>query len=113
MTMFFFRKKPANSITVLPHPRICPAGEVVPVAVGKSIAETLLNHDISISHSCQLQCACTTCHVYVMEGGAYVTRMNEEEDRMLKNVQDRTQWSRLACQAVFEGGGDVVVEIRE
>lgn len=111
--MFFFKKKAANTITVLPHPNICPSGEVVPAAVGKSIAETLLDHDINLSHSCQLQCACTTCHVYVMDGSAYVNGMNDEEDRMLKNTPDRAKWSRLACQAVFEGGGDVVVEIRE
>ncbi len=111
--MFFFKKKPAHSITILPHPAICPSGEVVPATVGKSIAEILLANDVEISHSCQLQCACTTCHVYVMEGGHYVKYMNDEEDRMLNNTKDRSKWSRLACQAVFEGGGDVVVEIRE
>ncbi len=111
--MFFFKKKPANSITVLPHRSICPNGEVVPAEVGKSIAETLIKHHVDISHSCQLQCACTTCHVYVMEGSTHINRMDDEEDRMLRNTPDRARWSRLACQAVFEGGGDVVVEIRE
>lgn len=111
--MFFFKKKPANTITVLPHPGICPSGEVIPAIVGKSIAETLIKNDVDISHSCQLQCACTTCHVYVMEGSSYVNRINQEEDRMLNHANDRARWSRLACQAVFEGGGDVVVEIRE
>ncbi len=111
--MFFFKKKPANTITVLPHPGICPSGEVVPAVVGKSIAEALLDQDVEISHSCQLQCACTTCHVYVMEGDNHVTRMRDDEERMLKNTHGRTGWSRLACQAVFEGGGDIVVEIRE
>jgi 2Fe-2S ferredoxin len=111
--MFFFKKKSPHSVTVLPHRSICPTGELVPAIAGKSIAEMLIRHDVDISHSCQLQCACTTCHVYVMEGSHHINRMNDEEDRMLKNVPDRTQWSRLACQAVFEGGGDVVVEIRE
>jgi len=111
--MFFFKKKPANTIIVLPHPSVCPAGDVAPALPGKSIAEALIDHDINLSHSCQLQCACTTCHVYVMEGSAYVNGMNDEEDRILKSVPDRAQWSRLACQAVFEGGGNVVVEIRE
>lgn len=112
--MFFFKKKkPANAITVLPHPSICPSGEVVPAVIGKSIAEALIANDVDISHSCQLQCACTTCHVYVMEGGGNISRMKDEEDRMLKNTPDRARWSRLACQAVYEGGGDLVVEIRE
>ena len=111
--MWFFKKKSPYSITILPHRSICPGGEVVPAFAGKSIAELLIANDVDISHSCQLQCACTTCHVYVMEGSHHINRMNDEEDRMLKNVPDRAQWSRLACQAVFEGGGDVVVEIRE
>lgn len=111
--MFFFKKKSPYSITVLPHLSICPSGEVVPAFAGKSIAELLIEHDVHISHSCQLQCACTTCHVYVMEGSSHVTGMKDDENHMLNNVPDRAQWSRLACQAVFEGGGNVVIEIRE
>jgi 2Fe-2S ferredoxin len=111
--MFFFKKKASNSITILPHPVICPAGEVVPAVVGKSIAKILLDKDVEISHSCQLQCACTTCHVYIMEGGEFVSKMGDEENRLLDNTSDRQRWSRLSCQAVFNGGGDLVVEIRE
>ena len=110
--MFFFKKKPANTITVLPAPGICPAGDVVPAVIGKSIVENLLASNIEISHSCQMQCACTTCHVYVMEGGASVSRMGAEENKLLNQTQDRQSWSRLGCQAVYEGGGDLVVEIR-
>lgn len=111
--MFFFKKKSPYSVTVLPHRSICPSGEIIPATIGKSIAEILIGNDVDISHSCQLQCACTTCHVYLMEGERHVTSMKDDEDRMLKNVQDRSQWSRLACQAVFEGSGNLVVEIRE
>lgn len=110
--MFFFKRKPAHTITVLPHPGVCPAGEVVPAVPGKSIVELLLADDVAISHSCQMQCACTTCHVYVLEGAQFVTPMGEEEDRMLKQTLDRQRWSRLGCQAVFEGGGNMVIEIR-
>lgn len=109
--MFFFKKKPAHSITVLPHPGICPEGEIVPVEPGKSIAEALLKRGVEIDHSCQLQCSCTTCHVHVMEGAAHLSPMEGEEDRMLNNTDRRDRFSRLACQAVFQGGGDVVVEI--
>ncbi|OIQ77341.1 2Fe-2S ferredoxin [mine drainage metagenome] len=110
--MFFFRKAPAHTVTVLPNPEVCPAGEVVPAMSGKSVVEILLDGDVEISHSCQMQCACTTCHIYVMEGEQFMTPMGAEEDRMLDQIQDRRRWSRLACQTVFEGGGDVVVEIR-
>lgn len=111
--MFFFKKKSAHQITVLPHPVICPSGEIVPAVVGKSVAEALLEKGVEISHSCQLQCACTTCHVYLMEGAPYVAPMNAEEDRMLNSTNERQRWSRLACQAVFNGGGNLVVELRD
>ncbi|TSA49228.1 MAG: ISC system 2Fe-2S type ferredoxin [Nitrosomonadales bacterium] len=111
--MFFFGKKPAHSITILPHAAICPSGDIVPASTGKSIAETLVAKGVEISHSCQYQCACTTCHVYVMEGGEFLTPMDAEEDRMLATTQNRQRWSRLSCQAVYNGKGDVVIDICE
>lgn len=110
--MFFFNKKPAHTITILPHPDVCPSGDIVPAVQGKSIVENLLDKHVEISHSCQMQCACITCHVYVIEGGQYISAMQEDESKELAKTQDRQQWSRLACQAVFEGGGNLIVEIR-
>lgn len=109
--MFFFGKKPAHNIIVLPHPGICPAGEAVPALVGKSIAETLVDKGVELNHSCQFQCSCTTCHIHVMEGQDYLSRKDTEEDRMLATTNIDQQRSRLACQAIYSGGGDVVIEI--
>lgn len=111
--MFFFGKKPAHNIIVLPHPGICPAGEAVRAIVGKSIAETLLAKGVEIDHSCQLQCSCTTCHVFVMEGHDYLSRKDAEEDRMLASTKVDQRRSRLACQSIYNGGGDVVIEIAD
>jgi len=110
--MFFFGKKSAHHIVVLLHPTICPSGEVVPAAIGKSIAETLVAAGVELSHSCQFQCACTTCHVFVMEGAAYLSAKGAEEESMLAGTESDARWSRLACLSVFQGGGDLVVEIR-
>lgn len=107
----FGKKKP--SITVLPHARICPSGDIVKGRPGMSIAETLVAADVDIGHSCQYQCSCTTCHVHVMEGQAHLSPMHEEERLVLSRATGLTQWSRLACQCVFQGGGDVVIEIVE
>jgi len=111
--MFFFGKKPTHNIIVLPHPGICPAGEAVPAIVGKSIAETLVGKEVEISHSCQFQCSCTTCHIFVMEGDAYLNRKDAEEDRMLATTKVDRRRSRLACQTIYSGGGDVVIEIAD
>lgn len=110
--MIFFKKKPAHTITILPHPEVCPTGEIVPAIQGKSIVENLLENDVEISHSCQMQCACTTCHVYIIEGGQFVSSIENDENNELDRTQDRQRWSRLGCQAVFEGGGNLVIEIR-
>jgi len=110
--MFFFKKKPAQTITVLPHPRICPSGEVVAALPGRPVVESLLKGGVDISHSCQMQCSCTTCHIYLMEGTESVTPMDAEENRVLDGAPDRARWSRLACQTVVAGKGDLVVEIR-
>lgn len=109
--MFSIFKKSVHHITILPHASLCPEGEIVPARAGVSLAETLLKHGVEISHSCQLQCACTTCHVHVMEGSSCLSPMAAEEARMLQRSGQRDSFSRLACQAVFQGGGDVVLEI--
>jgi len=111
--MFFFAKKPAHSIIILPHPGICPAGEAVPAIVGKSIAEVLVDKRVEINHSCQFQCSCTTCHVHVMEGQDYLSRKDAEEERMLASTRIDQRRSRLACQCIYGGGGNVVIEIPE
>jgi hypothetical protein len=50
---------------------------------------------------CQMQCACITCHIYVIEGGQCITAMDDDENSELFNAQGRQGWSRLACQAFF------------
>jgi 2Fe-2S ferredoxin len=110
--MLFFKKKPAHTITILPHPQVCPSGEIVPAVPGKSIVENLLDNDVEISHSCQMQCACLTCHIYIIEGEQWVSNMQDDENTELTKAQDRQHWSRLGCQAAFNGGGNLVIEIR-
>lgn len=96
--MFFFGKNPAHPIVVLPHPELCPSGEAVSASV-------------ELSYSCQFQCSCSTCHVFVMEGGEHLSSKGTEEAQMLAGTESDERWSRLACQSAFRGGGDLVVEI--
>ena len=51
-----------TQIIVLPHVEVCPDGAVIEAEPGQSICEALLAHDIDIEHSCEMSCACTTCH---------------------------------------------------
>lgn len=97
-------------IIFLPHEEICPEGAVIEVKPGISICDAALQNDIEIEHACEKSCACTTCHVYVREGGESLTEATDEEDDLLDKAWGLEPDSRLSCQAVV-GDADLVVEI--
>ena len=74
-----------------------------------SILDVALNFGVALEHSCGGNCACTTCHVIVREGDAYLSPMEDLEADRLDMAEGLTLHSRLACQALVHG--DVVVEI--
>jgi len=97
-------------LTVLPHEEICPAGTTIEAEAGKSICETLLEHDIPIEHACELSCACTTCHVIVRKGFESLDPSDEDEDDLLDKAWGLTPTSRLSCQAIVRDA-DLTIEI--
>ncbi len=76
-----------------------------------SILDLALGNDIEIDHACGGVNACSTCHVWIREGGDSCEEPEETEEDMLDNAPGVTEASRLACQAVPNGSCDVVVEI--
>ena len=56
-------------------------------------------------------CACSTCHVYVLAGGALLSEMEDEENDILDKAFDVRSTSRLGCQAKVEREGVIDVEI--
>jgi 2Fe-2S ferredoxin len=97
-------------IIFLPHEEICPEGAVIEVEAGISICDAALQHDIEIEHACEKSCACTTCHVYVREGGDSLNEATEDEDDLLDKAWGLEPDSRLSCQALV-GKEDLVIEI--
>ena len=97
-------------IIVLPHEEICPEGAVFEVEPGITICDAALQQGIEIEHACEKSCACTTCHVYVREGGDTLNEAEEEEDDLLDKAWGLDPDSRLSCQAVV-AEQDLVVEI--
>ena len=65
-----------------------------------SILDVLLANGIPLEHACGGNCACTTCHVIVKQGGNALTPNEEEEDDLLDKAPGLTPTSRLGCQAV-------------
>jgi len=97
-------------IIFLPHEEICPEGAVIEAEPGMSICDAALKNGIEIEHACEKSCACTTCHVYIREGGASLPESEEEEDDLLDRAWGLDPDSRLSCQ-VMVADQDLVVEI--
>ena len=97
-------------IIILPHPDLCPEGDVIEAKQGESICNTLLKNHIDIEHACDQVCACTTCHVIVKEGFNSLNPSEENEDDMLDKAWGLTPQSRLSCQAVVQDQ-DLTIEL--
>ncbi len=77
----------------------------------RSILDVAINFGVPLEHACGGNCACTTCHVVVRKGAECLSAMEEAEEDRLDLAADLTLHSRLACQAVVEKEGEIVVEI--
>ena len=60
----------------------------------------LLNH-IHLNHNCGGVCACTTCHIYVEQGEAYIDEISEREEDYIDRATNPRLNSRLACQCLL------------
>ena len=87
------------TITILPHPELCPQGARISALPGTTLCEALLDNDIEIEHACDMSCACTTCHVVVREGYASLGEPDESEEDLLDRAWGLEPQSRLSCQA--------------
>ena len=99
-----------TQIIFLPHEELCPEGMVIEAEPGTTICDAALKEGIEIEHACEKSCACTTCHVYVREGGESLNENTDEEDDMLDKAWGLDPDSRLSCQTIV-GDTDLVVEI--
>ena len=99
-----------TQLIFLPHEEICPEGAVIEVAPGTTICDAALANGIEIEHACEKSCACTTCHVYVREGGQSLNEPTEDEEDLLDKAWGLEPDSRLSCQSRV-GEIDLVIEI--
>lgn len=99
-----------SKITVLPHAEICPEGTTFEAPEGANLIQELLSRGIRIEHACEMQCACTTCHVYVREGFDDLTPATEKEEDLLDKAWGLDLDSRLSCQTIVPSC-DLVIEL--
>jgi ferredoxin, 2Fe-2S len=82
------------------------------IKAGQTILEIALAHNIHLQHQCGGVCTCTTCHIYIHSGSAYVAPPSRRETHFLQKVMHRKAESRLACQCLLlNSTGNIVVAI--
>jgi ferredoxin, 2Fe-2S len=74
----------------------------------ESFLDVAMNHGIHLEHACGGSCACTTCHLYIVEGEENLSEPEDNELDRLDTAWDLRTNSRLGCQAIIKG--DVVAE---
>ncbi len=83
----------------MPKVTFLPGNLTVDAALGETILEVALNHDIPLQHACGGFCACTTCHLQVESDPSALEPMESEEQDRLETTDGLTAKSRLGCQA--------------
>jgi len=82
------------------------------VESNQSILEVALKNDIELHHNCGGVCACSTCHLYIDNGEAFVEELSDKEEDFIDRAVNPRLNSRLGCQCVLHNGaGDVVVTL--
>ena len=96
------RKELVVDPAALPYGRTGEPGSIMDLATGAGV---------EIDHACGGVCACATCHVYVSSGLGTCNAATDDEEDMLDTARAVTPESRLSCQCVPDGSGDLLVVI--
>lgn len=84
----------------------------VEVPEGTTLLEAAEKAGAKVGHSCGGVCACSTCHLWVVEGFETLSDQDDAEMDRLDMAFDVRPTSRLGCQAIV-GREDVEVQITE
>ena len=85
--------------------------QIVEVKPGTSILEAAEECGARVGHACGGNLACSTCHVYVLQGAQLLSEMEDEENDILDKAFDVKSTSRLGCQSTIQKEGTIEVEI--
>jgi 2Fe-2S ferredoxin len=83
----------------------------VNVRQGQSVLDAAAKANVPLGSACGGVCACSTCHVHVTAGGAFLSAQSVDEADIIEKAFDVRGTSRLACQARVIREGTIDVEI--
>lgn len=95
----------------MPKVRFEPDGIEVEVPVGASLLEASHAGGAQVGSACGGVCACSTCHVYVKQGGEALAPASDREEDIMDKAFDVRPNSRLGCQSKIQRDVTVVCEI--
>lgn len=81
------------------------------IASGQSILEVALDNNIELHHNCGMVCACSTCHLYVQSGEAYLEELTDKEEDFIDRARNPKINSRLGCQCILLDNNSGTVEV--
>jgi 2Fe-2S ferredoxin len=79
--------------------------------LGESLLEIALDNGINIEHACGGVCACSTCHVYVEQGGEALSESTEAEEDRVEEAPGLQRNSRLSCQCIIRANAPIVIRV--
>lgn len=83
----------------------------LPIAEGESVLDVCLDNGIELQHNCGGVCGCSTCHLYVVSGLNNLQDISDREEDFIDRAVNPRINSRLGCQCIIAGGGDIEVTI--
>jgi 2Fe-2S ferredoxin len=90
---------------------ILPSGKSVEVAAGTTLLVAILAAEETLTHNCEGNASCGTCHIFVQEGRKGLSKVAREENERLDTIVGVSSKSRLACQATVLGTENIKVEL--
>lgn len=66
-----------------------------------TVLEATEMHEVHLNHNCGGVCACSTCHIYVLEGEDSLEEISDKEENYIDRAINPRINSRLACQCLI------------
>lgn len=83
------------------------------VSLGTTMLEAARACGAPEGDACGGVCACSTCHLYVTQGGDLLSEAEEAEEDRLDLAFDVQITSRLGCQSIIEREGKIVATVSD
>ncbi len=90
---------------------IMPSGKTIEASEGMTLLAAILAADETLSHKCDGNASCGTCHIFLLEGRKGVSKIAREENEKLDAIVGVGSKSRLACQAKVLGTENIKLEL--